>query len=152
MLSEHCCPLFLLSSIPVAGAEWCHIRGAPSVSRWRSKRDGSIGCTRGELRQAECRTKCYQLSLPYADGIRHGWASLSASKRRTRDYTFHLCEYLWLCVCVCAGLHMCSHSWGERGLLVTDFSSWTSHHFSILRCLFSALNILAIKAEQTHWT
>lgn len=98
-----------------AGAEWCHITGTPSLSRWQSKRDGSLGCTWGEFGRAECGTKCYQLSPAYADGIRHGWANLTVSKVHggIRFSTcVNICESV--CMWIYAGMHMCSHSWGER--------------------------------------
>lgn len=127
---------------------WCFSGWGPlCLQVTEQKRDGSLGCTQGELRQTEYGTKCYQLSVPCADGVRHGWANLTAPKVREGlrfpPVWIFVSARLW----VCAGLHMCSHSWGERAQLETDFS--LGHHIISERCSASRpLNTLPVKAEK----
>lgn len=56
-----------------------HQRGARRL-RVTEQKGRVIGSPRGGLWQTEYGTKRYQLSLPYADDIKHGWAHLRASK------------------------------------------------------------------------
>ncbi len=112
--------LFVLSlinkwpGISVAGAEWCHIRGAPSVSGWRSKRDGSLSCTgetcgKRSIGQNAISSLYRALKALGTDGHISGRQKVHEGLRFPPVWIF---VSAW--VCVCAGLHMCSHSWGER--------------------------------------
>lgn len=145
------CPVSICATAFQWGTEWCHTRRAPSVSGCQRGRDGSLGCTWGKWRQTEYRTECYQLSLPYADGIRHGWVGLTVSKVH-EGLRFTL---VWISVsgCVCVQGCTCARTVeGELGPTSDWLFSWTSHHFRILKYLFFFfLFFLANKAEQTNW-
>lgn len=156
MLSERCCPPFVCPFLSISGVvfQWLGqsdvtSEGPPLSPGDGAKGNGSLGCARGELRQTEYRTKCYQLSLPCADGVRHGWANLTASKG-TRGTALSTCVNICACVCVCVPVQdcRCAHTAGVRGPASERLLSRTSHHFMPLMP-FPPLNILAIKAEQT---
>lgn len=113
MLSEQMLPSVHSSFL----IKWCGVlvAGAPSVSRWQSKKGTGHwaapreSCGKQSMGQNAISSLYHALMALGTDG------QISRRQRYARDYAFHLCEYLWVHGCGSAQDCTCARTAGVRG-------------------------------------